>query len=149
MGPHSAARAYAQIGVETGVHAADPVKLVVMLYDGALQAIADAERHMAAGRIADKGQAISRAIGIIDGGLAVSLDTSRGGAIAAQLQELYAYMGRRLLLASLRNELSGLGEVVRLLRELRSAWIDLSAGRPEDPTAKAPSNSSTKRLAAV
>lgn len=92
MGPSSAAKAYAQISVETGVHAADPVRLVLMLYDGALASIADADRHMAAGKIADKGQAISRAIAIIDGGLRVSLDTSRGGAIAAQLYELYDYM---------------------------------------------------------
>jgi len=99
MGPSFAAKAYARVGVETGVHAANPVKLVLMLYDGALLAIAEATRHMAEGRIADKGKAISKAISIIDGGLRVSLDPTRGGAIAAQLFELYEYMGRRLLLA--------------------------------------------------
>ena len=130
MGPSTAAKAYAQVGIETGVHAADPVKLVLMLYDGALDALADAERFMAAGRIAEKGKAISKAITIIDNGLRVSLDAGRGGAIAAQLFELYDYMGRRLLLASLRNEPAGLVEVARLLRELRGAWTELSASRP-------------------
>ena len=124
----NAAKAYAQIGVETGVRAADPVKLVLMLYDGALLAVADASRHMADGRIADKGKAISKAISIIDGGLRASLDTTRGGAIAAQLFELYDYMGRRLLLASLRNDVAGLAEVAQLLRELRGAWTELAAG---------------------
>lgn len=130
MGPATAAKAYAQVGIETGVHAADPVKLVLMLYDGAILALHDAERHMAAGRIADKGQAISKAIAIIDGGLRVSLDTSRGGVIALQLHELYDYMGRRLLLASLRNDPAGLAEVASLLHELRGAWSDLAAGVP-------------------
>jgi len=130
MGPVNAAKAYAQIGVETGVHAADPVKLVLMLYDGALLAIGDAQRHMTEGAIAAKGQAVSRAISIIDGGLKVSLDTSRGGAIAAQLFELYEYMGRRLLLASLRNDPAGLAEVAGLLRELRGAWTELAANKP-------------------
>lgn len=130
MGPVNAAKAYAQIGVETGVHAADPVKLVLMLYDGALLAISDAQRHMAEGGIAAKGQAVSRAISIIDGGLRVSLDTSRGGAIAVQLHELYDYMGRRLLLASLRNDPAGFAEVAGLLRELRGAWAELAANKP-------------------
>ena len=130
MGPCSAAKAYARVGVETGVHAANPVKLVLMLYDGASLAIAEATRHMADGRIADKGKAISKAISIIDGGLRVSLDTTRGGAIAAQLFELYEYMGRRLLLASLRNDAAGLAEVSELLRELRGAWAELAAGTP-------------------
>lgn len=147
MGPSSAAKAYAQIGVETGVHAADPVRLVLMLYDGALASIADADRHMAAGSIADKGQAISRAIAIIDGGLRVSLDTSRGGAIAAQLYELYDYMGRRLLLASLRNDPAGLAEVAQLLRELRSAWTELAAGRPG--LAARPASSTTSSTASL
>jgi flagellar protein FliS len=130
MGPVNAANAYARIGVETGVHAADPVKLVLMLYDGALLAIGDAQRHMTGGAIAAKGQAVSRAISIIDGGLKVSLDTSRGGAIAAQLFELYEYMGRRLLLASLRSDPAGLAEVAGLLRELRGAWAELAANKP-------------------
>lgn len=145
----NAAKAYAQIGVETGVHAADPVKLVLMLYDGALLAIGDADRHMAAGRIPDKGKAISRAISIIDGGLRVSLDTSRGGAIAAQLYGLYEYMGRRLLLASLRNDPAGLAEVAELLRELRSAWTELAAGKPGLAAGPASSNPSSVRVAAA
>jgi flagellar protein FliS len=149
MGPVNAAKAYAQIGVETGVHAADPVKLVLMLYDGALLAITDAQRHMAAGGIAAKGQAISRAISIIDGGLKVSLDTSRGGAIATQLFELYEYMGRRLLLASLRNDPAGLAEIAGLLRELRSAWAELAANKPGLVTAASPSLSSFAQAVAA
>ena len=148
MGPVNAAKAYAQIGVETGVHAADPVKLVLMLYDGALVAIGDAQRHMAEGGIAAKGQAISRAISIIDGGLKVSLDTTRGGAIAMQLFELYEYMGRRLLLASLRNDAAGLAEVVGLLRELKSAWAELAANKPAlAATAGAPLNTTAQAVA--
>lgn len=150
MVPCNAAKAYAQIGVETGVQAADPIKLVLMLYDGAVLAVADASRHMADGRIAEKGKAISRAIGIIDGGLRASLDTTRGGAIAAQLFELYDYMGRRLLLASLRNDVAGLDEVAQLLRELRSAWTELAAGTPglAAPRTGAPMNH-TPRVAMV
>lgn len=125
MFPQRAAQAYAQIGMETGVAAGSPHRLILMLYDGALKAIADAGAHLAAGRIGPKGEALSKAISIIEQGLKGSLDVARGGAIAAQLGELYDYMNRRLLHASMRNEMQGLDEVAGLLRELREAWSSI------------------------
>ncbi len=68
------ASAYANIGIETGVVAATPHRLVVMLYEGALVAIAQAITHMKAGNIPAKGQAISKAVMIIESGLRASLD---------------------------------------------------------------------------
>lgn len=130
-----AARAYTQIGVETGVAGASPHSLILMLYDGAKQAITEAGVHLAAGRVAEKGRAMSRAIAIIDEGLKGCLDPG-GGDIAAQLSQLYDYMCRRLLLASLKNERAGLDEVSQLLDELRAAWakIDpLAASQPPVP----------------
>lgn len=117
-----AAQAYAKVGIETGVAAASPHRLILMLYDGAIGALADARNHLAAGRIGPKGEAISKAIAIIDEGLKASVDTKRGGTIAAHLLELYDYMNRRLLMASMRNDARGLEEVASLLRELREAW---------------------------
>jgi flagellar protein FliS len=128
MLPLRAAQAYSQIGVETGVAAASPHNLVLMLYDGATQAIAEARGHLAAGRVADKGRAMARAIAIVDEGLKGCLDPA-GGEIAAQLAQLYDYICRRLLLASLRNDVAGLDEATRLLAELRGAWAKI------DPTA--------------
>lgn len=125
-----AAQAYAQIGLETGVAAASPHRLVVMLYDGALKAVAEAGAHLAAGRVAEKGAAVSRAISIVEQGLKASLDTSRGGSIATSLAELYDYMGRRLLLASMRNDASMLKEVAGLLRELSDAWSAIDQPLP-------------------
>ena len=126
MVAHNAARAYAQIGIETGVAAASPHGMIMMLYDGAILAIAEAKSHLAAQRIPNKGQAISRAISIIDEGLRASLDLRRGGKIASDLEQLYDYMNRRLLFASLRNDAAGLTEVSGLLRELREAWADIA-----------------------
>lgn len=120
-----AAKAYAQIGLETGVAASSPHRLILMLYDGALKCILDADMHLAAGRVAPKGEAISKAISIIEGGLKGSLDVEHGGAIAQQLSDLYDYMNRRLLLASMRNDRQMLDEVSGLLRELRGAWSSI------------------------
>lgn len=121
-----AAHAYARIGLETGVAAASPHRLIVMLYDGAIAAIADGKAHMQGGRIADKGRALSKAIAIIDEGLKASLDRTQGGTIATQLFELYLYIGQRLIQGNLHNDSGALDEATRLLRELRSAWAELA-----------------------
>ncbi len=118
----SGANAYAKVGVETGVVAASPHKLIVMLFDGAIAAIGNARQHMQAGNVAEKGKVISKAIAIIDEGLRASLDKKAGGAIAQNLDSLYEYMGNRLVEANLKNQPEILEEVLGLLRDLKSAW---------------------------
>ena len=127
-----AAQAYARIGLETGVAAASPQRLVVMLYDGALAAIADGRAHLVAGRTAPKGRALGKAIGIIDEGLKAALDPSQG-AIARQLMDLYDYIAQRLLLGNARNDVGLLDEATRLLGELRDAWASLAARQDDAP----------------
>jgi flagellar protein FliS len=119
------ANAYANVSIETGVAAATPHKLIVMLFDGALVAVTTALAHMRAKNIAAKGQAISKAIMIIDSGLRASLDKKVGGQIAASLDSLYEYMSNRLLIANLKNQPEILEEVHRLLSDLKSAWVEI------------------------
>lgn len=130
------ANAYAKVGMETGVASASPHKLIVMLFDGALLSIATATQKMKDGDIAAKGQAISRAITIIDGGLRASLNKEAGGAIALSLDSLYEYMGRRLLTANLENQPAILDEIHGLLGELKGAWEAI--GNTIDPVAATP-----------
>lgn len=114
--------AYRKVGLESQLDSASPHKLIVLLFDGALIAVANAQRHMENKEIAEKGKAISKAIDIIANGLQASLDLEGGGEIALQLEALYEYMGKRLLHANLRNDLAALKEVSALLQELKSAW---------------------------
>ncbi|MFC0166591.1 flagellar export chaperone FliS [Pseudoduganella danionis] len=114
--------AYAKVGMETGVVAASPHKLIVMLFDGALVALGTALNSMRDGNIGEKGKSISKAIMIIDSGLRAALDKKAGGEIAEGLDALYEYMSGRLLTANLNNDPSILEEVQRLLTELRDAW---------------------------
>ena len=123
---HDPKAAYAKAGIETAVEAADPHKLVLMLFEGALLALASASLHMrrkgSAEDLARKGEAISKAIDIIDNGLKASLDLEAGGELAGRLAALYDYMSARLLLANVRNEPAVLDEVGHLLAELKGAW---------------------------
>jgi flagellar protein FliS len=116
------ANAYAKVGIETGVIAASPHKLIVMLFEGAIVAISNATQHMKNGEIAAKGHSISKAIAIIDSGLRASLDKKTGGEIAISLDSLYEYMSNRLIQANLNNQVEQLTEVQNLLRDLKTSW---------------------------
>lgn len=121
----SGASAYAKVDVETGVVAASPHKLIVMLFEGAIQAVKNAAEGMKAGDIQSKGNAISKAIMIIDNGLRASLNKESGGKIAENLDALYEYMNRRLLLANLQNKPELLDEVLHLLQDIKGAWDEI------------------------
>lgn len=116
------ASAYAKVGMETGVVAASPHKLIVMLFDGALVALNGALAGIQSGNIGEKGKSISKAILIIDSGLRAALDKKAGGDIAEGLDSLYEYMSSRLLTANIQNDPGIIEEVQRLLTELRDAW---------------------------
>ena len=136
----SGVSAYSKIGVETGVLAASPHKLIVMLFDGAIVALSNALAQMQAGDIPSKGKSISKAIAIIDNGLRASLDKRVGGEIAINLDALYEYMSRQLLMANLHNDESKITEVQILLRDLKGAWEAIS---PSDTMSPADTGIST------
>ena len=118
----SGANAYAKVGLETGVVAASPHKLIVMLFEGAIVAINNAKTHMKAGQFEDKGKAITKAVLIVDEGMRASLDKKAGGDIAANLDALYAYIIQCLMRANLRNDQALLDESLTLLTDLKTAW---------------------------
>jgi flagellar protein FliS len=123
--PKRGVGAYATVGLETGVAAASPQKLVVMLYDGVIVALLSAINHIKASNIAAKGASISKAITIIDNGLRASLDKKAGGEIAENLDALYDYMSRRLLQANIKNDISIIEEIHGLMSNLREAWVEI------------------------
>jgi flagellar protein FliS len=135
MNAHVGIKAYEAVGIESGIAAADPHRLISMLFQGALLAIANAKNGMLRKDIAAKGAAISHAISIIDEGLNASLDKSVGGELAQNLSSLYEYMSMRLITANLKNDVDALEEVARLLADLKDAWDSIRptvAGNPAE-----------------
>lgn len=122
---NNAISAYQRVSVESGVDAANPHKLILMLFEGAQEALAKAKMHMHHNEIAEKGEMISKAIMIIDHGLKASLDLSAGGDMAVKLQALYEYMTSRLLTANIENNEQIINEVNGLLTELYTAWQEI------------------------
>lgn len=125
-----AAHAYANVGLETGVVAASPHQLILMLYEGAELAVRMAIQHMNERDLPKKSAAISKASSIILEGLRSALDPQRGGELAGRLEALYEYMNQRLMLAHMHNQTAPLEEVLGLLRELHEAWLQIGGRAP-------------------
>ncbi len=128
------ANSYAQIGLQSAAMSASPHQLITMLFDGAKTAITMARHHMDNKEIAAKGNAISKAINIVDNGLKASLDAEAGGKagaeLVANLSALYDYISQRLMYANLRNDPALLDEADRLLDNISSAWREIDPQKP-------------------
>ena len=118
---------YSNVDNYTGVTDASPHQLVQMLLDGAIGKIAVVKGLMLRGETAEKGKVIGQSISIV-GGLRSSLDMESGGDLAANLDDIYEYIERRLLESNLKNDVTILDEATSLLREIRTAWVAI----PED-----------------
>lgn len=118
-------QAYAKIGVESSVMSANQQQLITLLFDGAISALVRARLFMQDNNIQGKGNSISKAINIIEGGLKQGLDEQSGDDLTDNLIGLYAYMVRRLVQANLHNDVEALEEVEGLLRNIADAWKEV------------------------
>ncbi|MBX3723865.1 MAG: flagellar export chaperone FliS [Turneriella sp.] len=117
------------------VGTADQKQLIVMLYEGALRFIKEAEGHMASFKTYDKANtAILRAQDIFTE-LMVSLNLEAGGEIAQNLFNLYAYCKTQLLEANLEKKTDKLKPVKKVVSELAEAWkkIETGTAKPAAP----------------
>lgn len=124
---HNAAHAYADVGVETGAMSASPHQLIVMLFDGTHAALKKAEWAIEQEDVALKGQALTKAIDIIESGLRAALDLENGGELAADLDALYEYMTRTLVRANLNSDATLVAEVDALVDTIGSAWKQIGS----------------------
>jgi flagellar protein FliS len=122
-----ALKEYEQVGARSQVEGAPPERLVQLMLEGALDRISLARGAMENSQVAVKGERIGKAISLVEG-LRASLDHERGGELAGNLDALYEYAARRLLEANLRNDVTILDEVSRLLREVKQAWDRIVGG---------------------
>lgn len=121
MNSYQAAQRYSSVKVQTNVTDASPHRLIQMLFEGALERIAQAKGAMQQHQIARKGELIGKAVAIV-AGLQGSLNDKEGGELAANLDNLYDYVIRRLSQANYENNTAMLDECSRLLGDIKSAW---------------------------
>jgi len=108
---------------------ASPLKLVQLLYRGALDSIAAARRYVRLGDIHARSRAITKAMLILTE-LSRSLSAEQGGELSRNLAGLYGYVQKLLIQANFEQREKPLEEAEQLLETLAEAWAALI---PEQP----------------
>ena len=123
MNAREPVNAYKEIQIKT----ANQIRLIVMLYDGAIRHLNLALDALGAGhrRYDEVNSHIIAAQDILSE-LTASLDFEKGGVLAKNLFSLYSFMNRRLLEANLAKDAAPIAEVKKHLGELRESWDEIS-----------------------
>ena len=113
---------------KTNVVTADPKRLVLMCYEGAIDSLKIGKQKIAEKDYEEKGKNIAKARDIISE-MKSSLNFEEGGTIASNLDSLYNYMLRRIIEADLANNVQAMDDVIGMLEDLKSAWEDIFYGK--------------------
>lgn len=116
--------AYAETDRITGVAAARPVELVVMVYERIFDHLSTAAQAIRDGHSADS--PLIKGIDLINEGLLACLNDEQGGDIASNLRSVYQWAMRQLMSARLRPDAQVVTEVRDTLTQLADGWRTLA-----------------------
>ncbi len=108
----------------TSVVTADPGKLILMCYEGAIDHLKAAKNCYLSGEYEAKAASVQKALDIIHE-LTQGLDFAKGGEVARNLNALYAYMMRRITEGDIQKDCQAFDQVIRMLEELEDAWKEI------------------------
>lgn len=100
---------------------ADPAKLVLMMYEGALRFVSFAKKAIKEKNIEKKVKFINKTSDIFVELINI-LDFEKGGQIAYYLNGLYAYQLELLAKANAEDNVEYIDQVINVLKELIVAW---------------------------
>jgi flagellar protein FliS len=112
---------------------ASPAKLVAMLYDRAVSLLNETIDAIDKKDVHRRWRANKKATEVICH-LWETLDMERGGDVAANLNQLYGFMLKRLTAVDIDNNAEAAREVIKLLEPLRKSWHEMAdaAGKEAD-----------------
>lgn len=123
---------YASAYQRDDVLSATPLRLTLLVINGALSRLERARRAAEQNKPVEYRSEVNRARALI-AELAGALDHARGGAIAKQLEALYEFMLMRLLLPSATPDVVGLGHADELIRKIKDGFEHVLASGIEKP----------------
>ena len=100
---------------------ADPLELVVILYEELLSAIQEARRRVAAGQRLERARSVSRALEIL-AELAQSVNPQASPELAGRLLSLYSFLTERLQQGNFEQREQPLAECEQIVRTLLEGW---------------------------
>ncbi len=118
---------------QTGIKTASKGKLIVMLYEGALQnmnsasRLFDSQKKLPANSIEKFHNHVVKTQEIITE-LMVSLNMEEGGEIAQNLMSLYQFFNRELMDVCINHDYAKLQDIHKLVADLCDSWRIVIAG---------------------
>ncbi len=109
---------------EDAVRGASPVRLVILLYQQAIDDLRRAIDCLREGDIEGRTQLINHAI-VILGHLEATLDREQGGMVASNLERFYEKVRARLVEAQFKQSPAAIEEQISCLMEVHSAWCEV------------------------
>jgi flagellar protein FliS len=112
---------YGQMKNDTQTMYASPHQLILMLFDGAIEAMSMTIGAIQHKNIELRSKQSTRAIAIING-MRECLDMESGGELADNLYSLYQYMAQELFRAGIKNDVETIQGIQNMLKDIRDSW---------------------------
>ncbi len=122
-------QAYKDNEVTTG----SGLKLVMLMYDGAIRFLKECDKKIESGDIAGRGMYISKVQKIISE-LQESLNNQKGGEVAKNLERVYSLILSKLTQANINGDRELIVQSILILENLRQAWSRIKAENPNNGT---------------
>jgi len=126
---HNAYQAYAQAN-----HTVSKTRQIVMLYDGAINFIRQAQEAIEDNRIEDRFNLLLKSSEIIMG-LQGCLDFENGDKVARVLYDFYSSVDSRLMAIQRSNDAAACNDIITELKDMRDTWAAIDKGDISDETA--------------
>lgn len=126
MSYQEAYSSYHATNLDAQTSRASPVELVLLLTDGLLEELARARAHIVGKRYEQRATSINKCVDIING-LSSSLDFESGGAVVANLANLYEFCVTHLNAAGVKQDPKMVDEVVKIMTTIRQGWAGVQA----------------------
>ena len=117
---------YTRSNIET----AGNLDLIITCYENAILCLTQAKNHIKENELEEKSHKTQKALDIINA-LQGCLNFEKGGQIARNLDAIYTYLNKRILLGDIQKNLTALDESIRIMNELKSAWDSIAVGNEE------------------
>ena len=112
---------YGKIKNDTQTMYASPHQLMLMLFDGAIEAMSFTIGAIENNNFELRSKQSTRSITIING-MRDCLDMETGGELADNLYSLYQYMAQELFRASFKNDVDTIKNIQTMLKDIRGSW---------------------------
>lgn len=106
------------------VNTASPLRLTIMLYDGALRFLELGKAGLLAKNLFEKNDNLQKSQKIVME-LMNTLDVQKGGEMAKNLMSLYFFVVQQLMEANIEDDVEKLDVAAKILRDLRESWLDV------------------------